>query len=771
MRILISLIITIHSFATIGQLAMGQWRMHVSATQAIDVAYGDGIALASLKTGIIVFDNNAEESRILNNQNGLSDIKTTCTIYHPGTKSFFVGYENGNIDQIYTTGGIVNIPAIKLAQIPGNKRINDFRIHNGKIYVSTGFAIVVIDPVKNEVKDTYNPSTSPQNYISTLFIGDTIFALHSKGMFKASLSNPTLGNPNNWSAETKIPTLPASISYTTAHTLNDELYILQKSNVYGSDTIFKMTSTGLDLFIGDQFDMEIQNFEIVNDKFGVSYENNYILFNPNISVFLSIENYSPFSPKIRAATYGDNCYWVADFSNGLVRLDSNNSYRLISKEGPPKNDCFSISGQDGKIVVTAGTIDRVVLSYSIEGAYTMKDETWNFYDRTNQSMWSSDVWAIGASAINPKNIEEIALGGYCPSGLSIVNGTQVSNVYNQSNSVLENTTLGNNSMCINNLKYDKEGNLWVGNSYALKPLKVRTANGQWFEMNSNVNMTGKFITKMVIDYNGNKWLGTYDGGLIGYNDNGTISNTSDDIIRFMTEGQGSGNLPSKNVTALAADFDNEIWVGTESGLAILYNSSGVFSTNSTTDLSQILISVDGVVEKLLGNSNIADIEIDGGNRKWVGTKESGVFLISADGQEVLANFNTENSPMISNEVYDMEFNHKTGELFIITDNGMVSYRTDASYEDADYASTVVFPNPVKPDYKGLVTIQGIKYASDIKITDATGNLVYKTVSNGGTATWNCKRLTGEDVSSGVYYIWTAPSEGKGKKVGKVLIIR
>lgn len=119
----------------------------------------------------------------------------------------------------------------------------------------------------------------------------------------------------------------------------------------------------------------------------------------------------------------------------------------------------------------------------------------------------------------------------------------------------------------------------------------------------------------------------------------------------------------------------------------------------------------------------------------------------------------------------MEFNQITGELFIITDLGMVSLRVDASFEDETYESTTVFPNPVKPDYFGPVTIQGIRYDSDVKITDVAGNLVYKTTSNGGTATWNGKTINGEDVASGVYLIWTATNTGKSKKVGKVTVIR
>lgn len=753
------------------QLAMGEWRMWVSASKAVDVAVGDGLAVAALSSGVIEWNEATTESKIYNRQNGLSDIQVSTIYYHSGSKSFFIGYENGNIDQLYSSGTIVNIPAVKLAQINGSKRINSFQSNNGKVYASTGFAVIVLDPNKHEVKNTFNPSSSSFDYLSTAFIGDTIYALHEKGVFKANINNNLLENPANWIVESLIPTPLVNYSYTKAEVLSDELYVLKKNNAYGGDSILKLTSGGLQLYIGDQFNMEIQNFNVLNGKIGVSFGASYSVFDSPSSVNTNMGSYATYPCNIYAAAYGSNCYFLADNNNGLVRVDSYGNPRLISKEGPPKSSFFSINGLNGKFVVTSGTIDRVILNYERKGVYVMKDDEWKLYDLNNQPLWANNVWAMGAAAINPNNPDEIAVGCYSPSGLSIIQGDLVSNVYSSGNSVLENTTLGNGSMCINNLKYDDNGNLWIGNSYALKPLKVKSSDGNWYEMQSNSNMTNSFISKLTIDYNGNKWMGVYGKGLIGYSDNGTLSNTADDIIRFMSTGAGAGNLPTTNITALAADYDNEIWIGTDAGLAVLYNSSGVFSSNSVVDVSRILVEYEGNVEKLMGNSYISDIEIDGGNRKWVSTAESGVFLISADGQEVIANYTTENSPMISNEVMDMEFNHQTGELFIITNNGMVSVRTDATHEDADYANTIIFPNPVKPGFTGPVTIQGIKYGSDVRITDASGHLVYKTTSNGGTATWNLKTLSGEDAASGLYIIWTAPTEGKGKKVGKVVVMR
>ena len=149
-------------------------------------------------------------------------------------------------------------------------------------------------------------------------------------------------------------------------------------------------------------------------------------------------------------------------------------------------------------------------------------------------------------------------------------------------------------------------------------------------------------------------------------------------------------------------------------------------------------------------------------------------MLSQDGSEIIEQHTTQNSPLISDNILDLKLDQTTGELFIITDKGLVSYRTNATYEDPEYSTTKVFPNPVRPTFSGLVTIEGIRYDSDVKITDIAGNLVYKTTSNGGTATWDVKTLDGQAVASGVYIIWTATNEakdGQDKIVGKVLVIR
>ena len=203
----------------------------------------------------------------------------------------------------------------------------------------------------------------------------------------------------------------------------------------------------------------------------------------------------------------------------------------------------------------------------------------------------------------------------------------------------------------------------------------------------------------------------------------------------------------------------------------MYNSEGSFdAAEGDYNAQRIKLEFEGNVEYVLGATKITDIEVDGANRKWFATDNSGILLLSADGLEIIEQHTVDNSPLISNNILDLALDQNTGELFIVTDKGLVSYRTDATYEDPNYDNVVVFPNPARPNFNGPITIQGIRYNSDVKITDVAGKLVYKTTSNGGTATWDGKTLNGERVPTGVYLIWTAANEGKGRKVGKVVVV-
>jgi hypothetical protein len=357
-------------------------------------------------------------------------------------------------------------------------------------------------------------------------------------------------------------------------------------------------------------------------------------------------------------------------------------------------------------------------------------------------------------------------------GLSEMNNGELVVKYNyeNTNGALETTGSSNNRIKISDLKFDNDGNLWGLSSEVNHPLFVKTRNDEWFSFSMNQNISALFFDDLLIDQYNQKWgvLGR-EQGLIVYNDNNTISDASDDQYITLKNVVGQGSLPSMGVYSIAEDLDGEIWVGTDKGIGIFYNPSAIFS-GSNFDAQQVLIQEGDYGQYLLSEEIIKCITIDGSNRKWIGTKKSGVFLISADGMEEIQHFTTNNSPLFSDNIYDITINPANGEVFIGTGKGLISYRSDATTGMITQNETHVYPNPVRESYNGPIAINGLVTDAHIKITDIDGNLVFEDFAKGGQAIWNGKNKNGDRASTGVYLVFSTDINGLEKMVSKILFI-
>ena len=770
MRLLITLFVLGIIQTTTAQVGTGQWRLHVPSKNSHDVVAINNRVYAAYVNGVSEYDIASGETTIWDAVNSLSDISVSCLGKH--SNSLWIGYDNGNIDKI-SDNRVTNISAIKLAGIQGSKKINKLVEYGSFIYAATGFSIVKLDPAKNEVRDTYYPTNGNAPILDIAFKNDSIYAITSDRLYRGQLSNIALADPTQWEVDARVPVLTSN-QYSEIEVSNNDLFILYNDDAFGLDSVYRLENQGLVSVVSELFTMEIKAINDVEGKLAVHFFDGANIYKSDFTVEASITSYSSgANVRPRAIARADGNYWVADEDNGLVKFTSFGNSQEIAFPGPPKNSYYAMDWYKGKLVVAGGSLSGEAGTFNKSGIYIFEEEKWKLKDPANMTLWNTpNFWDAIAVSINPTNEAQIAVGSYSrvPLSLLTVDG-QVTDTLTPNNSILEWGSIGNGSSEVTDLKYDESGNLWILNGYSNKPLKVLTKDNDWYEFDLSSGAKNKHSQKMAIDYNGNKWVSIKDAGLFGFKDNGTISTLGDDKTVRLTVGENQGNLPSNQINAIAVDFDNEIWIGTDAGFAILYNSDAAFDGGAGNfDAQRVKIEFEGNVEYVLGATDISSIVVDGANRKWFGTANAGIILMSADGLEIIEQHTMENSPLISNSIVDLELDQSTGELFIITDKGLISYRTDATYEDPEYQNVIVFPNPARPDFEGPITIQGIRYNSDVKITDIAGNLVYSTTSNGGTATWDRKTLNGEPVGTGVYLIWTAANEGKGRKVGKVLVV-
>jgi len=751
---------------------MGEWRLHVPSVKALDVAAGNGSVFTAFESGVFEYNSTDDEKRLWTAVNGLSDISPSCLFFDQVSQALYIGYENGNFDQL-KNGTVTNIPAIKLAQIQGSKKINKIIRYGDYLYLATGFAIVKIDPDKDEVKDTYYPTSGNDALLDVTVSNDTLYALSASRLFMGYLANPALPDASQWTVDNRVP-VELSNSYGDIENWNNTLYVSLKTPDFGGDSVFRITPGGLQLLTDLSFGIEVNSLGMHDDDLSVDTEGGTLVYNDDGSLANVCNTYSFGAyPNVSHSVSFEGFIWMADKRSGLVRYFNEYSSIRIGFQGPPKKEYYALDWQEGRLAVAGGGLSSISPTFSGSGMYIFEDEAWTLRDRDNMTMWNGQlIWDFVAVAINPADKEQIAVGTFSEIPLSIMDGTgQVTDTFTPVNSPLEFTSEGSVWSYVSGLAYDEDEQLWVLNGYSDKPLNVLTKNGTWYSFDCGTAAKNKFSRKLAIDYNGNKWFAMDGAGVFGYKDNGTLADPSDDQVVQLNTGESTGDLPSNTVNAIAVDFDNEIWIGTDNGFAVLYNSDGAFGAAAGDyNAQRIKLEFEGNVEYVLGNTSITDIEVDGGNRKWIGTANSGIVLLSADGLEIIEQHTTDNSPLISNTIIDLEIDQKTGEIFIITDKGLMSYRTNATYEDPEYSSVTVFPNPARPEFQGPITIQGIRYNSDVKITDIAGNLVFKTTSNGGTATWDGRTVNGDRVATGVYLIWTAANDGKGRKVGKVLVV-
>lgn len=699
---------------------------------------------------------------------GLNDNNITALNTIPGKGLLFVGYNNGNLD-IIDGDDVSNLGDLRRStQFSGRKRINHIYTVGNTTYLSTNFGIQTIDLTRLFFRETFiiGPGAAEMEVYQTHIDAQAgfIYAATEQGLMRAQLGSQLIFF-QNWQL---VPEFPVGACKAITQFNNELVAIVAagpNSNVYRE--VAGSWQPIPNQNFGEKLELKTTNIGLlITSAFNVTVYNNQYDFVRNLSVGFPFmpTTFSPNAAFVDANTQFSDIY-IADNSNGLIRNWNETNLDFFKPRGPSTNNVFAMDAADEKLWVAPGGVDDVWSNlFNNDGLFSLQNFEW--LDLRNQL--PEDVRDIVDVAINPINKSQLFAAAYGYGILEFNNG-QFVKLWNAANTngALQNVAGVPGNYRVDGLSFDAEGNLWMGNSLTNFPLVVKRTDGKWENFGfGSLASTTTGVRKVLATQSGFKFVQTRENGLLVHSTNSRSAQ-----VAALRTGTGSGNLPSNSVLDMAEDLNGEIWIGTTSGLVILFTPENIFNPSRNADAQPALILVDGQYERLLGSEAVTAIAIDGANKKWVGTRNSGVFYIAADGSQIIYNFTEQNSPLLSNSINAITIDQGSGEVFFGTQRGIVSFRGAATAGNRAFTNVFAYPNPVRPDYDGPIAIRGLVTNAQVKITDVGGNIVFETRAEGGQAIWDGTNFGGRKVASGVYLALLTNDDGSLTEVTKILIVR
>jgi hypothetical protein len=707
---------------------------------------------------VFTYDQANNEFQRKTKVNGLSDIGLKVLGKDPTSNRICIVYANSNVD-IIDDNLVSNIPDILLKKTSSDKTINNVAWIGDYIYLSSNLGIIVVNPAKNEIKDTYITSQTIQDekVYQVSVLSGVMYAATENGLKKANYNSSNTNGIGPWSLEEDVM---LSVGKFDDLLIWDDQLVAQKG-----DSIFikrsgiwsffyvsskpisrlRLSNHKLFMFQTDQDQSGIEIFASPNDS-------THTLYSANLSAPVDCKEVN-------------GVLWVADREKGLLRFEGGN-VQVINPSSPKGIATGEAIYFNKNIWATEGSVSTNWQGFSNKGGlFRFDGNNWTSYNnQTNAELDSlTDIIAITGD-LSTGDVFFGSFGG----GLASLNESEVK-VYKQ-NSPISPSASFRNSYLIGGVSSDQQNNIWVTNYGVSNGLLVKKPDGSWKSFNIPFQHIDNAVGKILIDASSHKWIVSPTGnGLFCFDDAGTIDQTNDDQWRYFRQGKGNGNLPSSNVLSIASDRNGFIWVGTDKGLGIIQCGDNIFNALACEALLPV-VQQDAYAGLLFGEEPVYDIEIDGADRKWIATHH-GVWLISADGQKVIYRFTKTNSPLLSDVVHHIVLNKESGEVFFLTDWGICSFRGTATEPAVVKQKVTVFPNPVPSGYAGFIALKGVPENSWIKITELDGRLVFQTRSLGGQAVWNGRNYKGEKMTSGAYLIFITNESNTEQLATKIFFIK
>jgi hypothetical protein len=747
-----------------GQAKVGSWTDYLSFNSSKCLTAGDNKVFSSAGNSILIRDIQSNTTEKLTRLDGLNETEISSIAWSDEEGCLVIGYLNTNID-IVKNKIITNIPDIERKYISGLKEINRIRTYGKYAYFACSFGIVILDLENFVIADTWKPgSDSNTNPVYDIaFMNGNIYAATGSGIYYAPVTSDGLSYFDNWNQFESIP-YPAA-EYDNISAYDGYIYSSCPSESSGTDLLYRISAGGSFVLLYSEESRTIRTIEAGSSGILVATDSPVILFSADGTKLKTVTSYSWGTPNAYQAIVFKGTTWIADKSVGLVATSDFSSYTNYVLSGPYTNNVSDIYITDNKSFITGGAVTNgwgnVYRPFQV---FNLTGDTWN-----NKLLYgASDRDAMRVVA-DPKNNSHYFVSTWGNGIYEFLNGELINN-YNQYNSPLTSINPGSAYCRVCGMAFDEDNNLWMVQSGVPGNLKMLKADGTW--VTTAVSLAAPVAGDMVVAQNGFIWVTLPRGyGVLVYDPAGTPDNIDDDNYSILQVEDASGTVLNQ-IFSIAKDLDGNIWLGTDAGPVVYYTPEKAFTSNiKVTRIKIPRNDGSGLADYLLGTETITSIAIDGANRKWFGTLSSGAYCVSEDCLTQLHSFNMANSPLLSDQIVKIAIDGEDGEVWFGTADGTVAYRGTATTGEGNYSGLYVFPNPVREDFTGVVTITGLVEDSDVKITDISGNLVYEATSTGGQLTWDMLNYKGKRVNTGVYLVFCSNSDGSLSAVTKMLIIR
>ncbi|MCJ8153716.1 T9SS type A sorting domain-containing protein [Chryseobacterium sp. SSA4.19] len=734
-----------------------KWADLFSYNNVMAMKEDNGKLVAAAENGIFYYTISTGEITKLSKANGLHEVKISAFDYNPQNKTALIGYQNGSMD-VVSPDGVKYVVDIPIATgYNGSKKINHISITGDLAVISVGYGVSIFDLKKKEFKDSaffLSGGVYEASNEATIF-GNKVYAVTNTGL-KSHEMNTTFPVFGTWTTE-----MAGSFKHI------DSEGVLS----FSSGTIGYVYNGGTAVALSQNFS-NIRDVVVNTNNIIVTDLNRVYTFNTNGN----FNNTVSFGEDCNTATTVGSSVYGGTVLSG-IKNESSNSFK---PDGPYFNYAYKISlSGENQILVSTGAREARFNTPSNNpknpGFYYFNGMEWIY---PSYFIGNTTRFNVLDAVSDPVNGDDIFFTNYTTeSGRGVYKMKY--NSGSKDFTFTKNYNLGTNEFSARRavgLTFDDSNNLFVTIAFS----NDNTAFGPFTAIGAYDRATDDFLIRNTNQNYGAAQKALYQDGLlwiptprvnnfIAYDANKTV-NTSDDKEYILTQANGFASN-SGGTISVAIDKSGDAWIGGDVGLRVLQNAVSAVKSPATATVEPIIIEQNGLGEELFRDSQILQIEVDAGDHKWVSIDGGGVYYVSANGQQTIKHFTKENSPLPTNSITDIKIDKKTGKVYFVSYDGIVTYQGDVADVTSGFGNVLVYPNPVVyTNFKGKVTIKGLAEVTNIRIADAAGNVVHSAVARGGYYEWDLNNQRGSRVASGVYFVLMTNEDGSDKATAKIAVV-